>query len=405
MPKPPFITRVKLRNYKSIARCDVALGPLAVLVGPNGSGKSNFLDALCFTYVALRWPLDEVLRERGGMREVLRRSGERIDSFDVSLDFVLPGGAGEGRYCFELTRRDGGGVAVSKEVCAVRYSGVDGGNFFFTAQDGEVVASNLKSPLPRVFPDRLALVSASSHEGFRPVYDALTEMHCYRFTPGILRTPQTPESGAHLHSPSGHNLPAVLGFMEQNTPQTFERIQRYMKAIVPGLEQVGRLAIPVADLETIQFIQQIVDWNNPLRFTAINMSDGTLRALAILTALLQDGDSRPTLIELEEPEIALHPAAAGVLWDVLTDGAERAQVLVSTQSPDLLDRKDVPPDAILSVAMEAGRTEIAPISESSRQILQERLATPGELLRQNALSSIDQSFYPQSILSNPGGYR
>lgn len=398
MSKPPFIHRVKLRNYKSIARCDVELGPLAILVGPNGSGKSNFLDALCFTYLALRWPLDEVLRERGGMREVLRRSGEHIASFEIALDFALPGGAGEGRYGFELTRHNGGGVAVSREVCEVRYSGVDGGLFRFTARDGEVVASNLKTQLPRVFPDRLALVSASSREEFRPLYDALTEMYCYRFTPGILRVPQTPESGTYLHSPNGHNLPAVLGFMKQNTPETFERIQRYMKAIVPGLEQVGRLEIPIADLETIQFIQQVVDWNNPLRFTAINMSDGTLRALAVLTALLQDGDSRPTLIELEEPETALHPAAAGILWDALTEGAERTQVLVSTQSPDLLDRSDIPLDVILAVDMEAGKTTIGPLVESSRNLLRKRLTTPGELLRQGMLSPSEQVTYPQSYL-------
>lgn len=44
----PFISRVRLKNYKSIAECDVRLGPLTILVGPNGSGKSNFLDALAF---------------------------------------------------------------------------------------------------------------------------------------------------------------------------------------------------------------------------------------------------------------------------------------------------------------------------------------------------------------------
>ena len=45
---PPFLTRVRIKNYKSIAACDVKLGNLAFLVGPNGSGKSNFLDALRF---------------------------------------------------------------------------------------------------------------------------------------------------------------------------------------------------------------------------------------------------------------------------------------------------------------------------------------------------------------------
>jgi hypothetical protein len=48
-----FITRVRLKNYKSIAWCNVRLGPLTVLVGPNGSGKSNFLDALAFLTRAL----------------------------------------------------------------------------------------------------------------------------------------------------------------------------------------------------------------------------------------------------------------------------------------------------------------------------------------------------------------
>jgi AAA15 family ATPase/GTPase len=50
----PFISRVRLKNYKSIAECDVRLGPLTILIGPNGTGKSNFLDALAFLARALR---------------------------------------------------------------------------------------------------------------------------------------------------------------------------------------------------------------------------------------------------------------------------------------------------------------------------------------------------------------
>ncbi|WP_343414230.1 AAA family ATPase [Candidatus Amarolinea dominans] len=49
-----FLRRVVLQNYKSIAGCDVQLGPLTFLVGPNGAGKSNFLDALRFVADALR---------------------------------------------------------------------------------------------------------------------------------------------------------------------------------------------------------------------------------------------------------------------------------------------------------------------------------------------------------------
>jgi recombinational DNA repair ATPase RecF len=52
----PFVKSVVLENYKSIARCDVSLGPLTVLVGPNGSGKSNFVDGLRFVADALTHP-------------------------------------------------------------------------------------------------------------------------------------------------------------------------------------------------------------------------------------------------------------------------------------------------------------------------------------------------------------
>jgi predicted ATPase len=66
-PSPAFLRRVRLKNYKSIATCDVRLGRLVALVGRNGSGKSNFLDSLRFVADGLTTTLDHALRERGGL--------------------------------------------------------------------------------------------------------------------------------------------------------------------------------------------------------------------------------------------------------------------------------------------------------------------------------------------------
>ena len=82
----------------------------------------------------------------------------------------------------------------------------------------------------------------------------------------------------------------------------------------------------------------------------------------------------------------MHPAAAGILWDAIDDAQARAQVLVTTHSADLLDRSDIPIKSILATDIDAGNTKIGPIVESSRKLLQERLCTPGELLRQRRLS-------------------
>src|SRR5262245_57532377 len=113
-----FLTRVRLKNYRSIAACDVALGPLTFLVGPNGSGKSNFLDALRLITDALTHSLDHALRERGGVQEVRRRSTGHPPNFGVRVDFQISGGSA-GHYVFDIAAQAGGTYTVKREECAI----------------------------------------------------------------------------------------------------------------------------------------------------------------------------------------------------------------------------------------------------------------------------------------------
>src|SRR6266851_8488686 len=108
MTNSTFLTKVVLRNYKSIAACDVQLCPLVFLVGPNGAGKSNFLDALRFVADALRTSLDHALRDRGGIKEVRRRSGGHPTHFAIRLDFTLNPNL-SGQYYFRIGARPMGG--------------------------------------------------------------------------------------------------------------------------------------------------------------------------------------------------------------------------------------------------------------------------------------------------------
>src|SRR5215831_5066358 len=116
---PTFMTRVVLKNYKSIAACDVRLRPLVFLVGPNGSGKSDFLDALRFVSDALNSSLDHALRDRGGIKEVRRRSGGHPNHFSISLEFQLPDGTA-GLYAFRIGARPHGAYEVQSEECRLR---------------------------------------------------------------------------------------------------------------------------------------------------------------------------------------------------------------------------------------------------------------------------------------------
>src|SRR5438552_7695639 len=93
MADSTVLTRVGIENYKSIAACDVRLGPLTFLVGPNGAGKSNFLDALCFVSDALGTSLTQALGNRGNADQLLYLSaGGRARFFRIRLEFQLPSG-------------------------------------------------------------------------------------------------------------------------------------------------------------------------------------------------------------------------------------------------------------------------------------------------------------------------
>ena len=373
MKDSTFIKRVILKNYKSIAACDVQLGPLTFLVGRNGSGKSNFLDALRFVADALNFSLDHALRDRGGINDVRRRSRGHPNHFSIGFSFALPKGA-TGHYSFSIGSRPRGGYEVQTEVCIFQKE-------YFKVDNGNVTTSSVKAA-PAAATDRLYLVNASGLPEFRPVYDAFSRMGFYNLNPDKIRDLQDPDPGDVLLR-DGSNLTSVL---TQLSPIVKKDIEAYLSSVVPGVHAVDVKAF--GPKETLEFRQDVAGDKYPWRFLANNMSDGTLRALGILVALLQGGydvQQRVPLVGIEEPEIALHPAAAGVLLDGLQDAAHRTQVLITSHSPDLLDNKDLDVDSILAVEAHDGTTAIAGVNEVGRSLLGKRLCTTGELLRNDQL--------------------
>jgi predicted ATPase len=374
-----FLTRVVLHNYKSIGYCNVCLQPLTYLVGANGAGKSNFLDALHLVRDALSGSLDNALNERGGLNEVRRRSSGHPTNFGIRLEFRLADGQ-PGHYAFKIGALAGRGYEVQTEECVI--GGVGKGPFF------RIERGNLKESSEATFPavtaDRLALVAVSGLAVFRPVFDALTAMGFYNLNPKLMRELQKPQEG-RLLKPEGENIASVIGHLERVAADKMDIVREYLQTVVPMVHGVERKQI--GPMETLEFRQDMAGSKHPWRFPAQNMSDGTLRALGVLTALFQGNrDYAPSLVGIEEPEAALHPAASAALREALNRASHLTQVVVTSHSPDLLDDRDMSADALLAVVSEGGETRIAPLDESSRQVIRDHLFSAGELLRLNQLA-------------------
>jgi predicted ATPase len=379
-----LITRVIIRNYKSIAACDLHLGPLSILVGPNGSGKSNFLDALRFVSEALGYTLDHALRGRGGINDVRRRSSGHPTHFAIRLEFRLRSGQ-TGYYAFRIGAKKQGAYSIQREECYVwNLSHPAEPKSFYIIEDGELTRASF-SPVPAIPRDRLYLVNVSGFEAFRPVYDGLSGMGFYNLNPDRIRELQPPDPAALLNR-DGSNLATVLAHLTAQSPEIKRRIEEYLAKVVPGI--TGVEAETIGPRETLEFRQGVQGARHPWRFLAANMSDGTLRALGVLVALFQspaNGSPSYRLIGIEEPEVALHPAAAGVLTDSLQDASMHSQVLVTSHSPDLLDDQSISDETIFAVVAEHGDTKIGRLDPAGRSALRDQLYTAGELLRMDQL--------------------
>lgn len=380
------MTRLALTQYKSIEKCDFELVPLSILVGRNGVGKSNIIDSLRFVADALRNTLEYAIRERGGIDQVRRKSlGGRPTHPGIAIDLRLEDGR-SAKYYFKIAALAGRGFRVDREGCELMTS-TGRREHHFHVENGEVKSWTSPSPKPATAEDRLYLVACSGLPEFRPVFDVLTRMAFHNLNPEAMKFPQRPEPGMLL-AHDGHNLASVIKQLQAFAPQSLDRVQQYLRAIgVPVTRIVHK---QTGAYETFEVAQEVAvpEGVRNSNFDAIALSDGTIRALGILVSLVSvagNGAKGPSLIGIEEPETALHPAAAAALMDALTEGAARTQLLVTCHSPDLIDHTDVTPDMIRPVLLENGRTVVGQLSRVKADLLKKHLTTPGELLRLDQL--------------------
>lgn len=382
-----FISRVRLKNYKSIAECDVRLGPLTILVGPNGSGKSNFLDALEFLSRAVATSPNQALEERGGLDAVLRQVPDRAGSFSVAIAAEIPWWPAPhdtvASYEIEIGQARGGGIEVVHESCVLRGPG---GTSSLSSAKGRAkftAAGEDSGGVATIEPDRLLLPVAGSQGSFAQLYSGLIRPRFYHFRTENLRRPQRSSQNPVLRR-HGEGFGDVLAALSADYGPAKARIDAYLGAIANGT--TGIHAREVGGFKTV-VLDTSAD-GEPFEFGSEAMSDGTVRSAAVLAALFQPEslDGRLPLIGIEEPEIALHPAAAGSLFDALTEASEHVQVIATSQSADLLDREDLDPAVIRPVMMRDGLTLIGEVDDASQEIAKRGLYTLGELMRSDQLS-------------------
>jgi len=210
----------------------------------------------------------------------------------------------------------------------------------------------------------------------------LANMRFYHIFPDALREPQLIASKYPLEE-HGENLASVLGEMKRKRSSDLSELIAVLGQVVPGVEDVsvtragGHLVVRFFHCDDKAAGKGI--W-----LDASQESDGTLRTFGLLLALYQD--PTPAFITIEEPELTIHPGALSVLADVILETSQRSSVLVTTHSPELLDR--LPIDCIRSVEAVDGATTVGAVAQHQKAAVAQGLFSPGELHRMEGLQPV-----------------
>jgi predicted ATPase len=373
----PVIRSLTLKGFRSFKSERVELDNPTFLVGRNAVGKSNLVDALVFLREAMRQPLDEVIRKRGGIGSIVHRAeplGTR--GFGLRVDF-------EGRgiqkafYSLEVQAVNEDSFEIANEQCRIN---TREGEVWFT-RGRRSFESNVKGLQPLLHPHGSVLPLIGADKRFQPIYSNLYSITVFKMQIDNLRRPQKVQAHDQLAS-NWANAANVLQDLAERSPAALERIDEILSALTPIPTRVKpRIQGGMVSLE---FEHDYPD-GSTVSFDAWDMSDGTLQVLGLLLAIFQRFSG--SLMIFEEPEGNIHPGALSFVTDLLQSVSERKQVLVTTHSPELLDAKWITDRYIRVVYWDDNTSRVSEVGKASRESLREGLMQAGELLRSNVLDS------------------
>lgn len=374
-----MITEVSVKNYKSLRDVKVTLGDLTVLVGRNGAGKSAFVDVLKFIRDALTFNLETAISHRNGISKLIHgfTNDQYPRYFEISAKMGDPlyhhqtlGGS----YRFRVDELNQNDYQVTEEDCKFKSASFErrGNRLATTGLYTHITDSTMNVTFTNMESTSLALPLARTLESglLDALYQMLIHSRFYSPVPEDLRLPQRQFSPDALHD-TANNLAACLQHILNSAwgddlKRTFQRITG------------------VADLQVEQFRSYLyiqtkheMPEGSSVWFELGQESDGTIRILALLVALYQD--LQDMLLVIEEPELSLHPGALSVLAGVIKEASLRNQIIITTQSPDLIS--EFPIATLRVVENRQGSTVIGPLLPEQIEAINRDLFTTGDLLR------------------------
>jgi predicted ATPase len=356
------IFSIKIQNFKSIRETeDILIKPLNVLIGPNGAGKSNFISFLKFLNQLYEQQIQNYI-SRNGRAENLLYFG--LKGSDFLAGRIVFDNEWKNEYSFKMVPNQSGNLFFTEEWSNLITPGSDSKNLYKMSLGG-----NLESELSGSKDYRNDYLRYQ-FQGLR-----LFHFHDTSFNSKVKQPCGTQDYASF--SEDGGNLAAFLFRLQQSHRQHFKVITRVIQSIAPFFQE---FYLAPDEINPQQIFLRWKEKGSDQLFSAHNLSDGTLRFICLTTLLMQP--ELPSAIIIDEPELGMHPFAIQKLAAMLKSASYKSQIIVSTQSINLVDQFVA--DDIIVVERSNNQTVFKRQSEEALAAWREEYSL-GELWSKNVL--------------------
>ena len=366
------IESISIKGFRSLADVSVSdLPNVTVMIGANGSGKSNIIRFFEMLHWMLRLRrLAEFVARNGGADDQLFGGSKRTARIESSVGLQTDTGTCE--YSFSLAHALSDNFAFTHETIAWGKHGEELSALHRGSQ------GRSEAGIIGYLQD--AGIAPSSAEHALAMMRLLTDNRAYQFhdtsDTSYMKISWDISDNHHLLS-DGRNLAAVLHRLEHEDVRRFDLICRHIGRVLPGFDR-----FIIEESYGKVFLRWKAKWTDKT-FGAHLTSDGSLRFFALVTLLNLPSEMLPSVILLDEPELGLHPAAIGLVADMIEQLSRDRQIIVATQSPLLVDEFEL--DEIIVLDLEDGRTKLRKLNSDDYKVWLDDDYTPSQLWHKNVL--------------------
>ena len=313
------LKNVEIKGFRSIKEIQLELRPLNVLIGANGAGKSNLIAFFKLVNELMGGRLQQHIGATGKATGNLYFGPGVTPQLEAKMVFEVENGTDT--YNMRLFHAAGDSMIFAEESLAFHQEG------YPSPKIVQLGVGHLETKI-----GELAERGEPTAKTLRVLLNRCRVYHFHDTSPTSKVRQYGYMGDNRWLKPDAGNLAAILYALKATSEADYSRIVTTIGQVAPFFDDFHLEPAETRDIN--------LNWRHKesdLVFGPHQLSDGTLRAICLISLLLQPTEKLPSLIVVDEPELGLDPCAVDVIASLFRSVSQHTQVLVSTQSTAFVD--------------------------------------------------------------------